>query len=72
MKSNINLLCCPNCQEVIADSLIYSYTGKRAGSVTSAKKARTARRNGKLGGRPKKKPPDLPKTQQVQTRKGQP
>ena len=71
MKPNIDPFCCPTCKEVIADSLIYSYTGKRAGSVTSAKKTRSARRNGKKGGRPKK-PPDLSKTQQVQTRKGQP
>jgi len=71
MKQNIEPLRCPKCKVEIADSLIYGYTGKRAGSVTSIKKARTARRNGKKGGRPKK-PPDRPKTQQVQTRKGQP
>lgn len=71
MKQNIEPLCCPNCRQVIADSLIYGYTGKRAGSVTSPKKAKTSRRNGKKGGRPKK-PPDRSKTQQVQTRKGQP
>ena len=69
MKPNIDPLCCPNCKQVIADSLIYGYTGKRAGSVTSKKKARSARRNGKKGGRP---PDPLSKTQQVQTRKGQP
>lgn len=47
---------CPACkQTVTADHFICSI-GARGGSVTSDKKARAARRNGKKGGRPKKEP----------------
>lgn len=62
MKQNIEErdpsepMCCPNCGTEIADSFLYGYTGRRAGSVRTTKKTRSSRRNGKKGGRPKNKP----------------
>ncbi len=62
MKQNIEErdpsapMCCPNCGGEIADSFLYGYTGRRAGSVRTTKKSRSSKRNGKKGGRPKNKP----------------
>ena len=57
-RDPLDPMCCPNCGEEIADSFLYGYTGRRAGSVKSSKKTRSSRRNGLMGGRPKMKTPD--------------
>lgn len=53
MKRNIKGMRCPHCEKVIAKEIVYSYIGKRAGSVMTPKKMASNRANALKGGRPK-------------------
>jgi hypothetical protein len=47
---------CPHCNKEIDENHIAHHAGSVLGSIKTETKAAASRRNGKLGGRPKKKP----------------
>jgi uncharacterized C2H2 Zn-finger protein len=54
-KSNRGEFKCPHCDSIVENSVVFSQVGRLGGSATSHKKAEAVRKNGMLGGRPRKK-----------------